>query len=335
MQRRRAPTSLDEVEPGSRAVPRSELAAEPIVAGDADARRAARSRSRYAHQLRVVRSLSSSERTSAVTASSPRRSARGRPPRASRARRSSSCRTIAVRRRELADALRRRGRPRARRRPTSVTVAPCAASSSRSRSASGLRTRVAALRAREHLGDRRLLDQPAAVDDHDAVDRLRDLGEHVARDEDRAALGGERAQEVAQPPDPGRVEAVRRLVEHEHLRVAEQRRREAEALPHPERVALDAPLRAPRSARRARAPPRRASAAGRPRRPARAGGCGPSGPGWTSLASSTAPTRWSGRSSSPVRDAEDGRAVPRPGGRGRGSSAAWSTCRRRSGRGSR
>ena len=37
----------------------------------------------------------------------------------------------------------------------------------------------------------------AAVDDHDAVDGLRDLGEHVARDENRATLGRERAQEVA------------------------------------------------------------------------------------------------------------------------------------------
>ena len=49
-------------------------------------RRSATITIRYAHQARVVRTLSSSERTSAVTRSSPRRSARGRPPRASRAR---------------------------------------------------------------------------------------------------------------------------------------------------------------------------------------------------------------------------------------------------------
>src|SRR5581483_7633610 len=36
------------------------------------------------------------------------------------------------------------------------------------------------------------------------------------------------------------VEAVRRLVEHEQLRIAEQRRREGEPLPHPEGVTLHA-----------------------------------------------------------------------------------------------
>jgi hypothetical protein len=40
---------------------------------------------------------------------------------------------------------------------------------------------------------------------------------------------------------PLRVEAVRRLVENQKLRVAEQRRGETEPLPHPERVALGAP----------------------------------------------------------------------------------------------
>ena len=54
------------------------------------------------------------------------------------------------------------------------------------------------------------------------------------------------AEEPAHPDDPFRVEAVERLVEHQHRRVAEHRRREAEALAHPERVAarlaLDDPL---------------------------------------------------------------------------------------------
>ena len=42
------------------------------------------------------------------------------------------------------------------------------------------------------LGDGPLLDEPAAVDDDDVVDGLLDLGEHVAGDEHRAALGGQR-----------------------------------------------------------------------------------------------------------------------------------------------
>ena len=57
------------------------------------------------------------------------------------------------------------------------------------------------------------------------------------------ALGGQGAEEVAQPPDPGGIEPVRRLVQHEHLRIAEQRGGEPEALAHAERVALHAPLR--------------------------------------------------------------------------------------------
>ena len=55
------------------------------------------------------------------------------------------------------------------------------------------------------------------------------------------ALGSQRAEEVPKPADALRIEAVGRLVENEHLRVAEQRGSESEALPHPERVALDAP----------------------------------------------------------------------------------------------
>ena len=83
--------------------------------------------------------------------------------------------------------------------------------------------------------------EPSAVDDHDLVRELRDLREDMARDEDRAAARRERAQEVAQPADPLRVEPVRRLVEHEQLRQAEQRARDAQALPHAERVPAHLP----------------------------------------------------------------------------------------------
>ncbi len=79
------------------------------------------------------------------------------------------------------------------------------------------------------------------MDDHDLVDGLGDLGEHVARHEDRPTVCGERAQEVAEPADSLRVEAVGGLVEDENLGIAEERRREAQALPHSEGVALDAP----------------------------------------------------------------------------------------------
>ena len=45
----------------------------------------------------------------------------------------------------------------------------------------------------EQLADRRLLDRAAAVDHDDLVDGLGDLGQHVARHQDRAALGRQRA----------------------------------------------------------------------------------------------------------------------------------------------
>ena len=95
--------------------------------------------------------------------------------------------------------------------------------------------------ARGQLLERGLDDELAVVDDQHLVDRLRDLGEHVAGDEHRAPPRGERAQEVAQPAHALRVEAVGGLVEDQQLRVAEQRRREPQPLAHAQRVALDAP----------------------------------------------------------------------------------------------
>ena len=51
------------------------------------------------------------------------------------------------------------------------------------------------------------------------------------------------AQQGAQPADALRVEAVERLVEHQDLGVAEQRRRQPEPLAHAQRVRADAPAR--------------------------------------------------------------------------------------------
>ena len=52
----------------------------------------------------------------------------------------------------------------------------------------------------------------------------------------RAALAGEARQQVAHPPDPGRVEPVGGLVEDQHLGVPEQCGGDAEPLAHPEGV---------------------------------------------------------------------------------------------------
>ena len=93
------------------------------------------------------------------------------------------------------------------------------------------------------LGDVLVRDEPAAVDDHDLVRHLLDLRQDVAGDENRLTVRGKRAEEVAQPANSLRVEPVRGLVEHQQLRIAEQRARDAQPLPHPERVAAHAPPR--------------------------------------------------------------------------------------------
>jgi hypothetical protein len=79
------------------------------------------------------------------------------------------------------------------------------------------------------------------ADDHHVVGGPRDLAQHVAGHDDRAPLAGQVAQRGAQPGRAARVQAVGRLVQDQHLRVAEQRRREAEALPHAERERPDRP----------------------------------------------------------------------------------------------
>ena len=174
-----------------------------------------------------------------------------------------------------------------------------------------MRTRTAPPTRAVSCVERRLDHEPAAVDDQDLVDGLRDLGQDVARDEHGAPAGRERAQEVAQPAHALGVEPVRRLVEHEQLRLAEQRRREPEPLAHAERVALDAPSRGAVELDEAAAPRRPASRAARRRGASVSRWLRPERPGWKSVASSTAPTRSAGCSSSRVGLAEHERPPAR------------------------
>jgi hypothetical protein len=66
------------------------------------------------------------------------------------------------------------------------------------------------------------------------VDGLLHLAEQVAGDEHAAPLRGEGTQESPQPRDALRVEPVPRLVEDQHLRVAEEGHGEGQPLPHPQ-----------------------------------------------------------------------------------------------------
>ena len=92
--------------------------------------------------------------------------------------------------------------------------------------------RLAAGQAGGEVADRGLGQDAALADDDDLLDRLRDLGEHVAREQHRAAGCCEVAQRVPEPADAVGVEPVGRLVEDEDLRLAEQRAGQAEALAH-------------------------------------------------------------------------------------------------------
>ena len=64
---------------------------------------------------------------------------------------------------------------------------------------------------------RRLDNKMSAADDQHLVNGLCDLGQHVARDQHRAALRCQPAQEVTQPANPLRVKAVGRLVKDQEL----------------------------------------------------------------------------------------------------------------------
>ena len=229
---------------------------------------------------------------------------------------------------------RRRGRgsaASARRGPTSRRAATSAASPA----ASGEVTRTVGSARRGQLGQRRGVHEAAAGDDDDVVDRLLDLGQHVAGHQHGAALGGEVPQE----------------------------RRAASAMPSGSRpLAGSSSSRTPGSPSRvvARArrwrmpsekPPTRrfaragqadelehlAGSARRRRRPAartRAGGRSALRPGWKLAASSAAPDR-AHRPGEVGVGAPPIVAVPASAGRGRAASAASSSCRRRWGRGTR
>ncbi|CAI7979561.1 hypothetical protein FRAHR75_650004 [Frankia sp. Hr75.2] len=87
------------------------------------------------------------------------------------------------------------------------------------------------------MSHRRVGDDLSAPDHHHVVGGFLQFAHQMARHQDRAALGGERAQEPAHPHDALRVHAVERLVEQERRWVAEQRGGDPEPLPHAEREA--------------------------------------------------------------------------------------------------
>ena len=107
-------------------------------------------------------------------------------------------------------------------------------------STSAARTKVPA--ACQQLGLGALGDDPAVADHDQVVGDDLDLVQQVRGEQHGAALVGVAAEQVAHPADAGRVEAVGRLVEDQHLGVADQGGRDAEPLAHAERVVADPAL---------------------------------------------------------------------------------------------
>ena len=77
------------------------------------------------------------------------------------------------------------------------------------------------------------------VEDQHPVHRLGHLGQEVAGHQHGAAPRGQAAQQVTQPADPLRVQAVGRLVQDQQLRIGEQGGGQAETLAHAEREPAD------------------------------------------------------------------------------------------------
>ena len=84
---------------------------------------------------------------------------------------------------------------------------------------------------------RALEDDEARADDGHPVAELLDLGEQVAGQQDGRAAERQPRDERPHVAHPGRVQARGRLVEQQELRVAQERRRDAEPLAHAVRVA--------------------------------------------------------------------------------------------------
>ena len=143
----------------------------------------------------------------------------------------------------------------------------------------------------EDLVDRTRRDETAASHDRDPIRHLLDLREDVAGDEHRAALGPEAPQQTSDLDDPGRVQAVGRLIEDQQRGVLEQRGGDAEPLLHPERVGAD---HVPRAGREPDAVEGRVDGLARRCRrsaPGSPGSAGPVNRGKSAGASTIEPTR--------------------------------------------
>ena len=88
---------------------------------------------------------------------------------------------------------------------------------------------------RDEAVDRSRFEDAPLADDHQIVGSERDLAHQVGAEQHRPALASVEAAQFAHPFDALGVEAVHRLVQHEIMRIAQQRRRNREPLAHAQR----------------------------------------------------------------------------------------------------
>ena len=124
-----------------------------------------------------------------------------------------------------------RAGPRRRRSLTDVTAGRAASSVvGQARRVGSKRTARSWKRFGHELVDRAHLEDPAVVHDREPVAQDLGLFHVVGRQQHRAPVGLEPADEVPQRPPGRRVEAGRRLVEEDELRVVDERQRDRQAL---------------------------------------------------------------------------------------------------------
>ena len=116
-----------------------------------------------------------------------------------------------------------------------MTSPPSASISVVSRAASGCAPAPTVGAAGDHSAVAAVGDQPAAADHDQVVGGHGHLVHQVAGDQDGAALAGQVLHQVPDPQDALGVQPVDRLVQQQHLRVAEHRRRDAQPLAHAQR----------------------------------------------------------------------------------------------------
>ncbi len=81
------------------------------------------------------------------------------------------------------------------------------------------------------------------IDDENPIHSLSDLGEHVARNKDRASARRKISKEIPQPSHTFGVEPICRFVQYQQFRVAEQSGSETESLAHTKRISFHPALR--------------------------------------------------------------------------------------------